>query len=329
MRIFVSLLVLLSLAIGCGSSSPSATSVKAGASGPLWQDGAIFDEVKALLASPGKGSPLWIEMYEFGRSDLASSLIEAHQRGIDVRLIVDPKVEVSQKTANSLSSAGIPVRFYPDDDRRYQIDHAKLLYTDAGALVGGMNWGGNSANNHDYALLTRDQAELLHLKAIFEQDWAIAGGLPGPVAVGVESVVQTTPGEEIRNRLEKSINVAEQSIEIEMYTLTDGAIVNDLAAAHYRGVRVEVIVDPRQQVNRRAVSDLQAAGIEVRKYPAPSGTLLHAKIGLFDDQDLILGSANWTRSGLSANHELDVETKNQLATQTFATRFDEDWKRSI
>src|ERR1041385_9408894 len=55
----------------------------------LWQAAAIFPPVRRLLDGAGAGQPVWVEMYEFGRSDLAAALQRARARGADVRLIVD------------------------------------------------------------------------------------------------------------------------------------------------------------------------------------------------------------------------------------------------
>jgi phosphatidylserine/phosphatidylglycerophosphate/cardiolipin synthase-like enzyme len=55
--------------------------------------------------------------------------------------------------------------------------------------------------------------------------------------------------------------------------------------------------------------------------------LLHAKIGLFDGL-LVLGSANWTLSGLGVNHELDIETSEAAAVDSYRSRFEADWGRS-
>ena len=65
----------------------------------------------------------------------------------------------------------------------------------------------------------------------------------------------------------------------------------------------------------------------MRWYADSTGALLHAKIGLFDGV-LVLGSANWTLSGLGANHELDIETGDPAAVAAFAGRFAADWSRS-
>jgi phosphatidylserine/phosphatidylglycerophosphate/cardiolipin synthase-like enzyme len=92
-------------------------------------------------------------------------------------------------------------------------------------------------------------------------------------------------------------------------------------------VVVRVLLDPNQAYNLHGFAVLHAGGVEVRWYPVPRGVLLHAKIGLFDGE-LVLGSANWTLSGLGVNHELDVETSDAAAVQAYATRFESDWTRS-
>lgn len=317
------------LAAGCAGPWPSHSPppVPTGA-GPLWQDGSIFSEVSSLLAGTGRAGRLWVEMYEFDRPDLESALLAARDRGADVRLIVDPTVDVSRQTAGRLAAAGLAVRFYPVDDRAHQIDHVKLLWTDGAALVGGMNWGRHSDANHDYALLTRNGPELERLRAIYAQDWSLAGARAEPLPPGPGTIAQTAPGQEIRALLLAAIEGAQRRVDAEIYTLTDGQVLAALAAARLRGVLVRVIVDPHQNANLPAVRDLQAGGIEVRGYPVPRGSLLHAKAGLFDDRTLLLGSANWTQGGLSINHELDLESSDPPAAAAFAARFERDWTAS-
>jgi phosphatidylserine/phosphatidylglycerophosphate/cardiolipin synthase-like enzyme len=141
------------------------------------------------------------------------------------------------------------------------------------------------------------------------------------------AVAQTAPGEEIRHMLESSLRAAQHRALAEVYTLTDPDVLSDLAAAHRRGVDVRVLLDPNQAYNRHAFDVLSAAGVPVRWYPIPAGALLHAKIALCDGV-LLLGSANWTYSGLDVNHELDIETVDPVAVGAYASRFESDWRRS-
>ena len=294
----------------------------------LWQDAAIFTAVRRLIDGAAGGQPVWVEMYEFGRPDLAAALQKARALGADVRLIVDRTVSVTARTADRLSAAGMAVRSYPVDDRRHQIDHVKLLLAGEDALVGGMNWGRNSAVNHDYAFETTSPGVLARLRAIFEQDWSLAGGHPAPLAADSGPVAQTAPGQEVRSALITALRGVRRSVDAEIFVLTDPDVISELATTHRRGARVRVLLDPGQDVNRSGFSLLKSVGIEARWYPVPPGAKLHAKVGLFDRRKLLLGSANWSESGLSVNHELDLQSDDAGPAAAFATRFEKDWSAS-
>jgi len=319
------LLLFLSL-VGCSSPAHPVPAM-AGPVGPvrLWQDASIFQLVGTLIGSARVR--VLVEMYELGREDVLERLDEAVARGIGVRVITDPTVGASRRSAAILDSLGVPQRAYPIDDGRHQIDHVKLLIVDEWAAVGGMNWGKHSDHNHDFVLETRVAIDVDRLVHIFEQDWSLAGGRPSPLAAVVGAVAQTAPGAEIRLMLERALRAAGQRVLAEVYTLTDPEVIAELVDAHRRGVDVRVLLDPNQAYNLHGYEVLRAGGVEVRWYPVPRGVLLHAKIGLFDGE-LVLGSANWTLSGLDVNHELDIETTDVGAVAAYAARFAADWDRS-
>ncbi len=291
----------------------------------LWQDASIFGLVGRLIASARKR--VMVEMYELGRRDVTSALGAAMSRGVNVRVITDPTVKASRHSAVLLDRLGVAERVYPVDDVRHQIDHVKLLIADGEAAVGGMNWGAHSDRNHDYVLETRVPAEVGRLVAIFDQDWSLAGGEPAPLRLALSEIAQTSPHEEIRAMLEGALGRAQRRVLAEIYTLTDAEVMAGLAAAHRRGALVRVLLDPNQAYNRHAYAVLASSGVDVRWYPIPKGALLHAKVGVFDNE-LVLGSANWTLSGLGVNHELDIETQDPHAVAAYGSRFDSDWARS-
>src|SRR6266545_440363 len=245
MRRTICLLSSLLLLAGClvPAAPPGPAEPTSGADGAirLWQDRAIFTCVGRLLDAAGPGEPVWVEMYELGRADLALALRRARDRGADVRVIVDRTVAASARTADRLSAAGLAVRAYPVDDRRHQIDHVKLLVAGETALMGGMNWGATSAGNHDYAFETASPSLLQRLREVFRQDWSLAGGVPAPLPAAGGAVAQTAPGEEIRARLMEALTGARRSIQAEVFVLTDPDVIAGLAAARRRGARVRVL----------------------------------------------------------------------------------------
>ena len=297
----------------------------AGARVRLWQDADIFSLVGSLIGSAH--NRVLVEMYELGRAELVQALGAVEARGVQVRVIVDPTVKVSRQSATRLASLRVATRLYPVDDKRHQIDHVKLLIADAEAAIGGMNWGRHSDRNHDYVLETRMPHDVDRLAGIFEQDWALSGGHPAPLAAAQVDIAQTSPGGEIRAMLESALGRALHRVLAEVYTLTDPGVIAELVIAHRRGAIVRVILDPNQSYNLHAYVVLQTGGVPTRWYPVPRGVLLHAKIGLFDGV-LVLGSANWTLSGLGVNHELDIETRDPSAIDAYGSRFESDWARS-
>lgn len=317
------------LMVGCSGPAPATVALAAGGVAEpvkLWSDASIFQLVGGLIEHARHR--VYVEMYELGRPDIVRGLSADRASGADVRVVTDPTVNASRSSLATLLRDGVPSRFYPVDDVAHQIDHVKLLIVDTEAVVGGMNWGVHSDRNHDYVLETRDAAEVGRLVQIFEQDWSLSQGAPRPLKADPASrVVQTAPGEEIRNLLMGALTSAQNRAWSEVYTLTDPDVLLQLAAAHRRGVDVRVLLDPNQAYNRQAFMQLQSAGVAVRWYPVPRGALLHAKIGLFDSE-LVLGSANWSYSGLDVNHELDIETQDPQAVAAYGSRFSSDWERS-
>lgn len=323
--------MLLSLCVvGCSSPAhpvPASAAAAGAAVAPvrLWQDASIFQLVGELIVSAR--ARVLVEMYELGRADVLSELGQAVGRGVRVRVITDPTVTASRHSAIVLDKLRVPERVYPVDDGRHQIDHVKLLIVDNAAAVGGMNWGKHSDRNHDYVLETRVPLDVERVVRIFDQDWSLAGGHPAPLPALRGEVAQTAPGAEIRTMLESALIHALRRALAEVYTLTDPEVIAELVEAHRRGVDVRVLLDPNQSYNLHGYAVLRAAGVAVRWYPIPRSALLHAKIGLFD-ANLVLGSANWTASGLGVNHELDIETTDAGAVDAYATRFAADWARS-
>lgn len=138
--------------------------------------GALVDAVTSARVSVDA------EIYEFDRLDLVDAMLGAIQRGVPVRLIADPTVAVTVKTAHRLAAAGAGMVFFPDDPR--QIDHMKLLLVDGRrALFGGYNWGARSYLNRDYEVALAGPG-VDRLEAVFATDLA-RSGRPAPAVMRV------------------------------------------------------------------------------------------------------------------------------------------------
>jgi phosphatidylserine/phosphatidylglycerophosphate/cardiolipin synthase-like enzyme len=270
-----------------------------------------------------------LELYEFQRPDLAGLLLDAHDRGVAVTAIEDPSERSSRPIWAELEQGGVRVVAFPVE--RLTIDHVKLLIVDgAEAIVGGINWGTHSRVNHDFDVLALGPV-VDNLERVFRQDLALAGqaaALPPPAADRQVQVLVTHPGDGIRVAALAAIRAAQRSIDIEMFVLSDRLVLDALTSAARHGVRVRAVLDPTQPQNPAAMAELMAAGALVRLYRQEGDELLHAKLGIFDRQTVLFGSCNWSRSGFTRNHELDLLVRDATLARVFLSRLEQDWAAS-
>lgn len=267
------------------------------------------------------------EIYEFDRRDLVEAMLAATRRGVSVRMVGDPTVGGTVTTGHRLAAAGALVSFFPVGPR--QIDHVKLLVIDGRvAFFGGVNWGAHSYLNHDFELRLEGPAAA-RLEHLFSVDMQRSGRpvlvTPAPAAVDGEPALLTSlPADEIGRAVLAVVEGARHSIEVEMFVLTDAATIRALQAAARRGVTVQALFDPGQDLNQAAIALLRPAGVRCRFYRS-SGEKLHAKVAVIDGDLLVMGSANWTASGFRHNHELDAVLTNARIAAAAAARMDDDW----
>lgn len=295
---------------------------------PLTSGNAAFTVVRSELQAAHRSIDL--EMYEFQRQDLVNLLVAATRRGVIVTGIMDPSERSSRAAWNELAQNGIRVVPFPIERRA--IDHVKLLVVDGQrAIMGGINWGRHSSENEDYdALVTGPVAA--NLERVFQQDLVTAGlmaEIPPAAADPAVQVLTTRPGEAIRNDLLDLIAGARRSIDAEAYVLSDSLVLEALQSAARRGVRVRVLLDPTQPQNVQAEASLRQAGATASFFSGAPGQLLHAKAGVFDSVRVLFGSCNWSRSGFTKNHELDLDLSSSEIAHTFLQRMSADWTHAI
>jgi phosphatidylserine/phosphatidylglycerophosphate/cardiolipin synthase-like enzyme len=286
-----------------------------------------FTELNRLV--DGARASVAVEVYEFGRTDLAAALVRTHDRGVAVTVIADPSEAATASTAIGLRAAGIDVLDYPV--RARMIDHVKLLVVDATvAVVGGINWGAGSAANHDFDVEVRGPA-VTNLARVFTRDLVTCGRVAVVPAAQPDRAVlvgATLPGAEILPMVLAVIAGAHRSLDVAMYTLTDAAAVDAMEVARARGIAVRVLLDPSERPSDPSAASLEAHGVAVRLYRS-SGEKLHAKAVVADGAWVVLGSANWTVSGFEHNHELDVAIPGDTAIATaLEQQFSSDWMSS-
>lgn len=318
----------------------------------------IFQQVK--LGIDAARSSIQLEMFGFGQMDIAKALVSAKKRGVNVQVVLDPVTKnldwekEKQVCADYLTRNGVDLKWYPvqegDGKNKFaQIDHVKMLILDGDkAIIGGMNWGSHSPLNHDVDVLVEGPI-VDRMEALFGKDYLKSGGKKSDL-IPIEKTPEHPEGESyvslcttsedpqdrsVKAALHRAIRDSKKSIQVEMFVLSDWSISKALCEAAERGVKVQVLLNPFEiegkKLNEAAASKLKEAGGEVKWYPYDEKTAakLHAKMGIFDGEEVILGSANWSGSGLTYNREADVDVIDPKVAGAYARMFKDDWKTGL
>src|ERR1700689_5592331 len=122
------------------------------------------DSVQPILdAIDGATKSLRIKMFIFTDPTLLDAVIAAHRRGVNVRVMLNPKrrngVSENDESRIKLEAAGIEVR---DSNPAFDLTHEKsMVVDDKTAFVKSLNWEReNLTETRDYAIITTEPDEV-------------------------------------------------------------------------------------------------------------------------------------------------------------------------
>ena len=212
----------------------------------------------------------------------------------------------------------------------FKANHRKTLVVDTAqgwkALVTSANPHDGSSRPSNVALIVTGNTAIDVLKTEQAVGRMSKGDIP-MVIVGEFEAEKSLP--QVQLLTEKAIYQAtltliktakpQQQIDLAMFYLSERQIVKALIAAHQRGVKLRVLLDPNKDAfgrqkngipNRQVASELNAAGITVR-WCNTQGEQCHSKMIIKHDAaqaELILGSANFTARNLK-NYNLESDLR--------------------
>lgn len=147
------------------------------------------------------------------------------------------------------------------------------------------------------------------------------------------------PGKHYYYHVRDAIRGAEARVDVAMFHIAlptsdhpTKRLLDALAEAHERGVRVRVLVDRDRPtdpynsavINAAAVNFLLDAGVSVR-VDAP-GNLLHSKFLVIDADRTIIGSHNWSAGSYFGFDDLSVDVESSAFARSARRRFDDLWR---
>ena len=104
---------------------------------------------------------------------MQEELAKAVERGVVVRVILEPRVDSNYATAETLSQNGIQVKWA---SREYTNTHSKTAVVDGRKIiVGSTNWSKQAMRSNRESTVLIDSEELAkEFLAVFEEDWVKA-----------------------------------------------------------------------------------------------------------------------------------------------------------
>lgn len=266
----------------------------------------------------GAQQTLDVQMYLFTVTAIRDRIIAAHDRGVAVRVLLDPDHEGNISTRNQLNAANVPTR---DAPTLYSFSHAKYMIADGTtALVMSANFNVDAmSSERNYGFIDRDANDVADIKAIFDMDWAAGGGeAPKPADLACTRLI-VSPNNS-RMRILELIDGATSTLEVEALYISETNVRNAIGAAKDRGVAVRVILEGTMD-NQDTISFFRGRNIEVHN---ASTFYLHAKLIIADGVSFI-GSENYSLTSLTKNREVGALIFEASQTAIVKTQFDADW----
>jgi len=276
---------------------------------------------------------IWLEIYILSDRNVIRTLEEASNRGLDVRVMLEPHPfgggPSPSKTMDALTAAGIKTQ---PTSSSFPLTHEKGMIIDyttvyimtsnfSRSALGGSS-GSSGYRNREYGIIDTNPQDIQAIAAIFIADWNHSTAQfndPNLVVSPINS----------RNDFTTLINSARGTLLIEAEEMNDSDIEQALANVAQRGVQVAVILPAAQSAsgdsNSQGIAAIKQGGVQVREDPQ---LYMHAKIIIVDGRTAFVGSENISTQSLDQNRELGIIISDSSVLNKLQTTFQSDWSVS-
>lgn len=270
-----------------------------------------------------------IKMFIFTDPALLAAVIDAHRRGVEVRVMLNPArrsgEDENAESRKTLEAGGVEVK---DSNPKFDLTHEKsMVVDDATAYVMSLNWEGeNFTHSRDYAVVTQHKPEVDEIIECFDADWLRKDFDPGTTT---QLIWCNLNG---RNRIAEFIDSAKHTLFLQNERYQDEVIIERLTRAARRGVKIHVLARPAHSLKANKLVE----GIEGLRILADVGAKvhklhllkLHAKMMLADHERAIVGSINLAPGSFDTRRELAIRFDNPHAIKRLREVAHEDWQGS-
>ncbi len=269
----------------------------------------------AILASAIDQARLSVDVaaYSLNLWSIRDALIDAHKRGLVVRMVMESDNMDSQEV-QQIEDSGIPVV----DDQQEGLMHNKFVIIDRSEVwTGSMNFtvGGAYRDNNNLisiqsAKVAEDythEFEEMFIHHLFGPNATSDTPYPKLTVDGIPVEIYFSPEDKVSQRIVALIQGAKESIYFMAYNFTSNDIGNAIMQKVLAGVNVTGIMDDTQVASSQGTEydPFLQAGVDILLDGNLDG-LMHHKVMIIDQKIVITGSYNFTASAEENNDENTV-----------------------
>ncbi|MBC7539840.1 MAG: hypothetical protein H7281_13545 [Bacteriovorax sp.] len=280
---------------------------------------------------------VWMKMYHLTNPDVIDALIFAHNKKVDLKIILDSSSLLEpkfKKTFEILKNSGIEVR---GSSNCFSVTHEKSIIIDSEtAFITSINLTRSYAETRDFGVVTSNQEIVKEMNSVFISDWqnAISNTCQTPSLTAKNLIWSPVNAED---KLVDLIHTAHTSIFTTVENLGNKKIEQALTEMASQGIEIKMIV-PQCDKNKNPlfnypfINRLSQGNVDVRVMPHPSSKdrpYMHSKMILIDERRAYIGSINFSNNSILRARELGIVFNDEDAIQKIDEEFTRDWRVSI
>lgn len=295
-----------------------------------------------VAAIDGAKQTVDIASFDFNLPSVVDALVRASQRGVKVRVVVDEingAIELGDDAAkiiggritrplSALQTASIPV--VNGGRSSSGLMHNKLLIIDASTMfIGSANFAYNDMfrNNNNVLRITsrriitnyEEKFNEMFNDRLFGNKSKVGARYPQLEFSGAPVENYFSPPDKVLARLVSEISTANKSIKFMAFTFTASELAAAMIGRARAGVQVSGVIENRG-ASQGVLPQLFCANLPVRtdgnKYT------MHHKVIIIDDQTVITGSFNFTRSADTVNDDNVIIIRNAAVAALYNQEFE-------
>ena len=268
-------------------------------------------------------------LYHLSAAPIADALIEAHRRGVQVRVVTETD-NIDEAEIERLREVGIPVA--DDGDADSYMHHKFFVIDERYVWTGSYNTTYNGAYRNNNNVIFIDSVPLAYnftqeFRELFRQmrdEKSSGASVVHPkvtLSDGTQIFTYFSPENDISSSLLKEIGSAQKSIHFMAFSFTQDALGSAMRKRFESGIEVRGVFEKRQVDGRYSeYNAMKKAGLPVVQ--DRNSRAMHHKVIVIDAETVITGSYNFSKNAEERNSEnLLIIKGNPDIAQAYLSEF--------